>query len=42
MLHMQSTILTILEEKHRVSHGEKVASGTFCQLVFENAARESG
>lgn len=29
--------LTILEETHRFFHGEKVAFGTFCQLVLENA-----
>ena len=29
--------LTILEEAHHFFHGEKVAFGTICQLVLENA-----
>ncbi|MDR0751182.1 MAG: glycerol dehydrogenase [Christensenellaceae bacterium] len=29
--------LTILEETHKYYHGEKVAFGTICQLVLENA-----
>ncbi|MFA6866566.1 MAG: glycerol dehydrogenase [Clostridia bacterium] len=32
--------LTVLEEAHHYFHGEKVAFGTICQLVLENAARE--
>ena len=32
--------LTILEETHRFFHGEKVAFGTLCQLVLENAPSE--
>lgn len=29
--------LTVLEETHKYFHGEKVAFGTICQLVLENA-----
>lgn len=29
--------LTVLEEAHHMYHGEKVAFGTLCQLVLENA-----
>lgn len=29
--------LTVLEETHKMTHGEKVAFGTLCQLVLENA-----
>lgn len=32
--------LTVLEETHRYYHGEKVAFGTLCQLVLENAPDE--
>lgn len=32
--------LTILEETHAYYHGEKVAFGTLCQLVLENADME--
>ena len=32
--------LTILEEAHHYLHGEKVAFGTICQLVLENAPTE--
>ncbi|MDR2266307.1 MAG: glycerol dehydrogenase [Christensenellaceae bacterium] len=32
--------LTILEETHKYYHGEKVAFGTLCQLVLENADLE--
>ncbi len=32
--------LTILEEAHKYTHGEKVAFGTICQLVLENAPQE--
>jgi glycerol dehydrogenase len=32
--------LTVLEETHKYFHGEKVAFGTLCQLVLENAAQE--
>ena len=32
--------LTLLEETHRFFHGEKVAFGTLCQLVLENAPTE--
>lgn len=32
--------LTILEETHHYFHGEKVAFGTLCQLVLENADGE--
>ena len=32
--------LTILEETHHYFHGEKVAFGTLCQLVLENAPSE--
>ncbi len=32
--------LTILEETHAYFHGEKVAFGTLCQLVLENAPEE--
>lgn len=32
--------LTVLEETHRFFHGEKVAFGTLCQLVLENAPQE--
>ncbi len=32
--------LTILEEAHAYLHGEKVAFGTLCQLVLENAPAE--
>lgn len=32
--------LTVLEEAHHYFHGEKVAFGTLCQLVLENAPRE--
>jgi len=32
--------LTILEETHKYFHGEKVAFGTICQLVLENADQE--
>jgi glycerol dehydrogenase len=32
--------LTILEGTHRFFHGEKVAFGTLCQLVLENAPDE--
>ncbi len=32
--------LTILEEAHHYYHGEKVAFGTICQLVLENADGE--
>lgn len=32
--------LTILEEAHHYFHGEKVAFGTICQLVLENAPAE--
>ncbi|MFI3229588.1 MAG: glycerol dehydrogenase [Bacillota bacterium] len=32
--------LTVLEEAHHYFHGEKVAFGTICQLVLENAPQE--
>lgn len=32
--------LTVLEETHKMFHGEKVAFGTICQLVLENAPQE--
>ena len=32
--------LTVLEETHKYYHGEKVAFGTLCQLVLENASDE--
>lgn len=32
--------LTVLEETHKYFHGEKVAFGTICQLVLENAPME--
>lgn len=32
--------LTVLEETHKFFHGEKVAFGTICQLVLENAPQE--
>ena len=32
--------LTVLEETHKYFHGEKVAFGTICQLVLENASDE--
>lgn len=32
--------LTVLEETHKYYHGEKVAFGTLCQLVLENAPDE--
>ena len=32
--------LTVLEETHKKFHGEKVAFGTICQLVLENAPEE--
>lgn len=32
--------LTVLEETHKYFHGEKVAFGTLCQLVLENAPQE--
>lgn len=32
--------LTVLEETHKKFHGEKVAFGTLCQLVLENAPDE--
>jgi glycerol dehydrogenase len=32
--------LTVLEETHKMTHGEKVAFGTICQLVLENADQE--
>lgn len=32
--------LTVLEEAHKYFHGEKVAFGTICQLVLENAPQE--
>jgi Glycerol dehydrogenase and related enzymes len=32
--------LTVLEETHKFFHGEKVAFGTLCQLVLENADQE--
>ena len=32
--------LTVLEETHKYFHGEKVAFGTICQLVLENAPDE--
>ncbi len=32
--------LTVLEETHKFFHGEKVAFGTLCQLVLENAPME--
>ena len=32
--------LTVLEEAHHFYHGEKVAFGTLCQLVLENAPEE--
>lgn len=32
--------LTVLEETHKMTHGEKVAFGTLCQLVLENAEQE--
>lgn len=32
--------LTILEETHKYFHGEKVAFGTLCQLVLENADQD--
>ncbi len=32
--------LTILDETHHLLHGEKVAFGTICQLVIENAPKE--
>ena len=32
--------LTVLEEAHHMFHGEKVAFGTICQLVLENAPME--
>ena len=32
--------LTVLEETHKYYHGEKVAFGTICQLVLENASDE--
>lgn len=31
---------TIIEEAHHYTHGEKVAFGTICQLVLENAPQE--
>lgn len=31
---------TVLEEAHKMFHGEKVAFGTICQLVLENAPME--
>ena len=32
--------LTVLEETHKYFHGEKVAFGTLCQLVLENAPED--
>lgn len=32
--------MTLLEEAHHCTHGEKVAFGTICQLVLENASQE--
>lgn len=32
--------LTVLEETHKYFHGEKVAFGTLCQLILENAPQE--
>jgi glycerol dehydrogenase len=32
--------LTVLEESHKFFHGEKVAFGTLCQLILENAPQE--
>ena len=32
--------LTVLEETHKYFHGEKVAFGTICQLVLENAPED--
>ncbi len=32
--------LTVLEETHKMTHGEKVAFGTICQLILENAPDE--
>ncbi len=32
--------LTVLEETHHMTHGEKVAFGTLCQLVLENADQD--
>ena len=32
--------LTVLHETHNMYHGEKVAFGTLCQLVLENAPQE--
>lgn len=32
--------LTVLEEAHHATHGEKVAFSTICQLVLENAPKE--
>ncbi|NLL55686.1 MAG: glycerol dehydrogenase [Clostridiales bacterium] len=32
--------LTVLEETHHCYHGEKVAFGTLCQLLLENAPQE--
>ncbi|MEG1613136.1 MAG: glycerol dehydrogenase [Clostridia bacterium] len=32
--------LTVLEETHHCYHGEKVAFGTLCQLVLENAPQD--
>lgn len=32
--------LTVLEETHKFFHGEKVAFGTLCQLVLEDAPQE--
>ncbi|NCD33157.1 MAG: glycerol dehydrogenase [Spartobacteria bacterium] len=32
--------LTVLEEAHHFFHGEKVAFGTICQLILENADQE--
>lgn len=32
--------LTVLHETHKMFHGEKVAFGTLCQLVLENADQE--
>lgn len=29
--------MTVLEETHRLLHGEKVAFGLICQMVLENA-----
>lgn len=32
--------LTVLEEAHHATHGEKVAFATICQLILENAPKE--